>query len=213
MNDSRSDKPVIHRVLRRTALAAMLSIAAVVALPAAAQPKPEVRPAPDTILVNGRIATVDDQFRFVQALAVSGRRIAATGTNADIRKMAGPATKVIDLQGRTVIPGLIDNHSHWVRAAEHDELRFDGITSRAQALKLLADRVRTTPAGEWISVLGGWSEQQFTDDQRSFTRAEIDAIAPNHPGCCRRSTCTARSTPQACALRRSTRRRPTRPMA
>jgi predicted amidohydrolase YtcJ len=181
MNDSRSDKPVIHRVLRRTALAAMLSIAAVVALPAAAQPKPEARPAPDTILVNGRIATVDDQFRFVQALAVSGRRIAATGTNADIRKMAGPATKVIDLQGRTVIPGLIDNHSHWVRAAEHDELRFDGITSRAQALKLLADRVRTTPAGEWISVLGGWSEQQFTDDQRSFTRAEIDAIAPNHP--------------------------------
>lgn len=181
MNDSRSDKPAIHRVLRRTALAAMLSIAAVVALPAAAQPKPEARPAPDTILVNGRIATVDDQFRFVQALAVSGRRIAATGTNADIRKMAGPATKVIDLQGRTVIPGLIDNHSHWVRAAEHDELRFDGITSRAQALKLLADRVRTTPAGEWISVLGGWSEQQFTDDQRSFTRAEIDAIAPNHP--------------------------------
>jgi predicted amidohydrolase YtcJ len=179
---ARPDTSVIRRAFfRTTALAALLSMAAVVPLPASAQPKPDARPVPDTILVNGRIATVDDQFRFVQALAVSGRRITATGTSADIRRMAGPSTRVIDLQGKTVIPGLIDNHSHWIRAAEHDELRFDGITSRKQALKLLADRVRTTPAGEWIVVLGGWSEQQFTDDERSFTRAELDAIAPNHP--------------------------------
>ncbi len=178
----KSDTSVIRRAFcRSAALAAMLCMSAIVALPTAAQPRPEARQVPETILVNGRIATVDDQFRFVQALAVSGRRIAATGSNADIRKMAGPNTRVIDLQGKTVIPGLIDNHSHWIRAAEHDEVRFDGVTSRAQALKLLADRVRTTPAGEWISVLGGWSEHQFIDDQRMFTRAELDAIAPKNP--------------------------------
>ena len=182
MPTARTHTSVIRRAFcRASVLTAMLSVAAVIALPVAAQPKPDARPAPETILVNGRIATVDDQFRFVQALAVSGRRIAATGSNADIRRMAGPNTRLIDLQGKTVIPGLIDNHSHWIRAAEHDEVRFDGVTSRAQALKLLADRVRTTPPGEWIVVLGGWSEQQFIDDQRMYTRAELDAIAPKNP--------------------------------
>jgi predicted amidohydrolase YtcJ len=136
---------------------------------------------PDIVLVNGRIATVDDQFRFVQALAITGERITAAGSNGDIRRLAAPATRIIDLEGRTVIPGLIDNHSHWIRAAEHNELRFDGITSRRQALKLLADRVRATPPGEWIAVLGGWSEEQFLDEARGFPTAEIDAIAPNHP--------------------------------
>jgi len=138
-------------------------------------------PAPDTVLVNGRIATVDDQFRMVQALAIAGGRITATGTSAEIRKLAGASTRVIDLAGRTVIPGLIDNHSHWIRAAEHDELRFDGVTSRRQALKMLADRVRSAPPGEWIVTLGGWSEEQFTDEARGFPIAEIDAIAPNNP--------------------------------
>jgi len=138
-------------------------------------------PAPDTVLVNGRIATVDDQFRMVQALAIAGGRITATGTSAEIRKLAGASTRVIDLAGRTVIPGLIDNHSHWIRAAEHDELRFDGVTSRRQALKMLADRVRSAPPGEWIVTLGGWSEEQFNDEARGFPIAEIDAIAPNNP--------------------------------
>lgn len=136
---------------------------------------------PDTVLVNGKIATVDDRFAMVQALAIKDRRIVAAGNNDTVRKLAGAATKVIDLGGRTVIPGLIDNHSHWVRAAEHDELRFDGVTTRAQALKLLAERVAKTKAGEWIVVLGGWSEEQFTDEVRGFPLEEIDRIAPNHP--------------------------------
>ena len=78
-------------------------------------------------------------------------------------------------------PGLIDNHAHWVRAAEHDELRFDGVTSRAQALEMLAERVATSKPGEWIAVLGGWSEEQFTDDPRGFPLDELDRIAPNNP--------------------------------
>src|SRR5262245_46772749 len=96
----------------------------------------------DTILINGKIVTVDDRFSIAQALAMQGQRIVAVGSTADVDRLKGPNTRVIDLAGRTVIPGLIDNHAHWVRAAEHDELRFDGVTSRARALQLLAERVR-----------------------------------------------------------------------
>lgn len=135
----------------------------------------------DSILVNGKIITVDDRFTIVQALAIKNQRIVASGSSADIRKLAGSGTTVIDLQGRTVIPGLIDNHSHWIRAAEHDELRFDGVTSRAQALQMLTTRARMARPGEWVSVLGGWSEEQFTDAPRGFPLAELDSIAPDTP--------------------------------
>jgi predicted amidohydrolase YtcJ len=137
--------------------------------------------APDLVLVNGKVVTVDDRFTIAQALAIRNGRIVKVGTTAEIEALKGPATRALDLNGRTVIPGLIDNHAHWVRAAEHDELRFDGVTSRRRALELLAERTRSQPAGEWIAVLGGWSEQQFTDEQRGFPREELDRIAPNHP--------------------------------
>jgi predicted amidohydrolase YtcJ len=135
----------------------------------------------DVVLVNGKIVTVDDRFTIADALAVRGQRIVAVGTTTDIEKLKGPQTRVIDLDQRTVIPGLIDNHSHWIRAAEHHELRFDGVTSRQQALKMLADRVSITQPGEWIAVLGGWAEEQFTDDPRGFPKEELDRIAPNNP--------------------------------
>ncbi len=135
----------------------------------------------DTILVNGKIATVDDRFTMAQALAIKDRRIIASGSNDAVRKHAGASTKVIDLKGRTVVPGLIDNHSHWIRAAEHDELRFDGVTTRAQTIKLLGERLATKKPGEWVVVLGGWSEEQFTDEARGFPLAELDTIAPNNP--------------------------------
>ena len=135
----------------------------------------------DLILLNAKIVTVDDQFNVAAALAINGPRIAKVGSKADIETLKGPRTRVLDLQGRTVIPGLIDNHAHWVRAAEHDELRFDGITTRREALKLLTERIRATVAGDWIVVLGGWSEEQFTDEQKGFALAELDQLAPAHP--------------------------------
>jgi len=137
--------------------------------------------AADIVLVNGKIVTVDDRFTIAQAMAIKGQRILAVGTSADIRKLAGSATRVIDLKGKTVIPGLIDNHSHWIRASELDELRFDGVTSRKQALKMVVDRLRAAKPGEWVAVLGGWSEEQFNDDPRGFPLAELDAIAPDNP--------------------------------
>jgi predicted amidohydrolase YtcJ len=156
------------------AILLVLTLFAAAAGPASAQ-------APDTVFVNGKIVTVDDRFTIAQALAVKGERILKVGTTAEVEALRGPQTRVIDLAGRTVIPGLIDNHAHWVRAAEHDELRFDGVTSRQQALKMLADRVHSVPAGEWIVVLGGRSEEQFTDESRGFSLEELDRIAPNNP--------------------------------
>lgn len=142
---------------------------------------PALWAAADTILVNGKIVTVDDQFTIAQAVAIKDGRIVAVGKTAEIAKLADAGTKRIDLKGRTVIPGLIDNHSHWIRAAEHDELRLDGVTSRKLALKMLGDRVRAARPGEWIVTLGGWAEEQFNDDPRGFPLDELDRIAPNNP--------------------------------
>ena len=100
-----------------------------------------------------------------------------------MQKLAGSQAKTIDLKGRTVIPGLIDNHAHFIRVAEkwHEEMRLDTITSRKQVIGMLRERVKATQPGTWIVTLGGWSEEQFLDDPRGFPLAELDEIAPDHP--------------------------------
>ena len=87
---------------------------------------------PDEIYTNGKIITVDDYFSIQQAVAIAGERIIAVGSNDKISDLAGPETQLIDLYGRTVIPGLIDNHNHVVRATEYwpNDARLDGVTSR-----------------------------------------------------------------------------------
>ena len=138
---------------------------------------------PDLILANGKIVTVDERFSIAQAVAIRGDRILAAGANQEIARLAGPNTRRIDLGGRTVIPGLIDNHIHLLRAASTwvKELRFDGVESRKQAVEMLRARVKSAAPGEWIYNIGGWAHQQFTDDPRPFTREELDQIAPEHP--------------------------------
>ncbi|TMJ21616.1 MAG: hypothetical protein E6G96_20685, partial [Alphaproteobacteria bacterium] len=137
----------------------------------------------DTVLVGGKIVTVDDRFTIAQAIAVKNDRIVAVGSSADIEKLKGPATRVLELGGRTVIPGLIDNHAHFMRAAEywHNEVRLDGVTSHNEALGLIKQKAAQSKPGEWVVVLGGWSEEQFIDEPRGFTRTELDAIAPDNP--------------------------------
>src|SRR2546423_4162818 len=154
----------------------VLSLASLCPLHAAAQ-------GADVILMNGKIVTVDERFSIVQALAIRGERVIATGSNAAIGKLKGPQTRVVDLQRRTVIPGLIDNHAHFMRAAEywHREVRLDGVTSHKQALEMIAQKARDSKPGEWVLVLGGWSEEQFTDEKRGFTKDELDEIAPDNP--------------------------------
>ncbi len=137
----------------------------------------------DLILRNGKVVTVDDRFTITQAIAIKGERVIATGRNAEIAKLAGPDTRTIDLKGKTVIPGLIDNHAHFMRAAEywHQEVRLDGVTSRARALEMIAAKAKQSAPGEWVLVLGGWSLEQFTDSQQGFTRTELDRAAPDNP--------------------------------
>ena len=160
--------------MRNRLLITSLALSAALAghFPAAAQ---------DIILFNGKIVTVDDRFTIAQAVAVKGQRIVAVGKNADVLKLKEAGTKVIDLERRTVIPGLIDNHAHFIRAPEHDELRFDGVTSRKRALAMVAERVRAARPGEWIVTLGGWSDEQFVDESRGFPLNELDSIAPANP--------------------------------
>ncbi len=135
----------------------------------------------DTILLNGKVVTVDDRFSIVEAVAIRGQRVIAVGKNADVLELQGSGTKMLDLKKRTVVPGLIDNHAHFIRAPEHDELRLDGVTSRRRALAMLAERARAARPGEWIVTLGGWSEEQFTDEPRGFPLEELDRITPDNP--------------------------------
>ena len=139
--------------------------------------------APDTILTNGKVITVDDQFRIAQAVAIRGDRFVAVGTNQEITQLAGPNTRRIDLQGRSVVPGFIDNHAHFQEEGAYWSLEFrlDGVDSRARALEMLRAKADSLPAGQWVYNLGGWSPDQFADDKREFTRDELDKYTPNNP--------------------------------
>jgi len=108
----------------------------------------------DTVFVNGKIVTVDSQSSIRSALAIRDGRIAAVGTDADIRRIAGPGTRVVDLQGRTVIPGLIDSHIHATRAALSfsTEVNWIGATSLAEGLSRLHAASLKAKPGAWLIV-------------------------------------------------------------
>ena len=150
--------------------------------PGAAQDLGAVGPA-DVILSNGKIITVDDEFTIAQAVAITGDRVIAVGTNQDITRLAGPSTRSIDLNGRAVVPGMIDNHAHYMEEGVlwTDELRLDGIETRQQAIEMMRAKASSLPPGRWVYTLGGWSPDQFTDDKRSFSREELDGIVNTHP--------------------------------
>ena len=141
------------------------------------------QPAADLILSNGKIITVDDRFSIAQAVAVRGDRIVAVGPNQDINRLAGPSTRRVDLRGKAVVPGMIDNHAHFQEEGAYWtlELRFDGVDTRKQALELLRAKAAATPNGGWVFNFGGWSPDQFSDDKKPFTRDELDKVAPNNP--------------------------------
>jgi predicted amidohydrolase YtcJ len=141
------------------------------------------QPAPDLVLSNGKIITVDERFTIAQAVAIKGDRVVAAGTNQEMAQLAGANTRRIDLMGRAVIPGLIDNHIHLLRAAATwlRELRFDGVESRKRAIEMLRARAKAAGPGEWIYNIGGWAHPQFADDPKPFTREELDQIAPDNP--------------------------------
>jgi len=140
-------------------------------------------PIPDRILVNGAVLTVDEDFSIVEALAIADDKILAVGTTAEIEQLAGPDTAVVELSGKTVIPGLIDNHSRVVTAARGwgSEVRLEGISSRREALAAIASKAQMTKDGGWIFALRGWTPSQFVDAPGMFSREELDEVAPDNP--------------------------------
>jgi predicted amidohydrolase YtcJ len=136
----------------------------------------------DTVLINGKIVTVDERSSTGEALAIRNGRIAALGTTAEIRKLAGAKSRVVDLKGRTVIPGLIDSHMHAIRAALSfsTEVNWIGTSSLADAIGRIHEASQTMKPGAWLIVAGGWNVQQFKEKRRP-TQAELLAAAPNNP--------------------------------
>src|SRR5499433_982979 len=137
---------------------------------------------PELILINGRIATVDHSRPFAEAVAIQNGRFISVGANEEIMRLRASNTETIDLGGRTVIPGLNDSHMHPIRGGlnYNMELRWDGVPSLADALRLLRRQAQRTPAPQWVRVVGGWSEFQFAE-RRMPTLEEINAAAPDTP--------------------------------
>jgi predicted amidohydrolase YtcJ len=135
---------------------------------------------PDLILHDGRITTLDSTHPEAANLAVKDGRI--VGVDDAEEYEPGPDTKVIDLKGRRVIPGLNDSHLHVIRGGLYYnmELRWDGVPSLADGLAMLKEQAQRTPPGQWVRVVGGWSEFQFAE-RRMPTLEEINDAAPETP--------------------------------
>jgi hypothetical protein len=136
----------------------------------------------DAILVNGKVLTGDAAGTVREALAVRDGRILAVGSASEVNKFSGKETRVVDLGGRTVIPGLIDSHMHAIRAALSfaTEVNWIGAQSLEEALGRIREAAKRAGPGGWLIVAGGWTEQQFKEKRRP-TQAELAAAAPGHP--------------------------------
>jgi len=137
---------------------------------------------PELILHNARIATQDERRSFAEAVAIRDGRFVAVGTDREILALRGAGTEVIDVRGRTVIPGLNDSHLHVIRGGLNYnlELRWDGVPSLADGLRMLREQAIRTPAPQWVRVVGGWSEFQFAE-RRLPTLDELNEAAPDTP--------------------------------
>ncbi|CDZ73210.1 Putative TIM-barrel fold metal-dependent hydrolase [Neorhizobium galegae bv. orientalis] len=137
---------------------------------------------PDLILHNGRFTTLDRTNPNATAVAIKDGTFLEVGTDAEIMALAGPDTRIVDLKGKRVLPGLIDNHTHVVRGGlnYNMELRWDGVRSLADAMDMLKRQVAITPAPQWVRVVGGFTEHQFVE-KRLPTIEEINAVAPDTP--------------------------------
>jgi len=139
--------------------------------------------APDIVLLNGKVLTVDSKDSVVEAIAVTGNKITAVGTAAEIAKLAGAKTKKIELNGRTVTPGLIDTHAHLTSGGVSDVFNINlappNATSMADVQRLVKEKVAKSKPGEFIRG-NGWDESKLAE-LRYITAKDIDAVSPNNP--------------------------------
>jgi predicted amidohydrolase YtcJ len=138
--------------------------------------------APDLILHRGLFTTLDRSNPTASAVAITDGKFTAVGHDRDIVPLAGPSTEIIDLRGRRVLPGLIDNHLHIIRGGLNFnmELRWDGVRSLSDAMNMLKRQVAITPPPQWVRVVGGFTEHQFAE-KRLPTIDELNAVAPDTP--------------------------------
>src|SRR3954470_14289548 len=136
----------------------------------------------DLVLVNGKITTLDRANPQARAVAIRNGRFQAVGEEREIIALTGPETQRIDLNGRRVISGLIDSHMHVIRGGlnYNMELRWDGVGSLADAMRMLKQQIDRTPAPQWVRVVGGFTEHQFVE-KRLPTLGEVNAVAPDTP--------------------------------
>lgn len=136
----------------------------------------------DLILHDGRIHTADPARSTASAVAIRGGKFLAVGDDAEVFAHRGPGTRVVDANGRRVIPGLNDSHLHLIRGGLNYnlELRWEGVPSLADALRMLREQAARTPNPQWVRVVGGWTEFQFAE-RRMPTLEEINAAAPDTP--------------------------------
>ena len=142
----------------------------------------------DKVFINGKVVTVDEQFSTVEAVAVTDGKFSAVGTSEEVNATVGPATEVVDLQGKTVVPGFVDGHAHMDR----EGLKFllpsmDKVRSIEDVLNVIAEEVRNKKPGEWIVTMpiGDYpyfaSGPDLLDEQRYPTRWDLDRVAPDNP--------------------------------
>ncbi|MDF9618979.1 amidohydrolase family protein [Pseudomonas entomophila] len=136
----------------------------------------------DLILFNGRLHTVDREKPQASAVAIKDGKFIAVGSDAEAMAHKGASTQIIDLKQRTVIPGLNDSHLHLIRGGLNYnlELRWEGVPSLADAMRMLKDQAERTPTPQWVRVVGGWNEFQFAE-KRLPTLEEINQAAPDTP--------------------------------
>ena len=163
------------RLTRRGVLGAAAGLAAVSQAGAAGQEAA-------LILHNARITTLEPGAPEAAALAIADGRFLKVGTEAEVMPLRGEGTTVIDAGGRRVIPGLIDSHLHIIRGGlnYNMELRWDGVPSLADGLRMLKEQAQRTPAPQWVRVVGGFTEHQFAE-KRLPTLAELNEAAPDTP--------------------------------
>jgi predicted amidohydrolase YtcJ len=136
----------------------------------------------DLVLRNGGFTTLDCSNPTATAVEITGGVFTAVGSNSDVMQSVDPDTRIIDLAGRRVLPGRVDNHLHIIRGGlnYNKELRWDGVRSLADAMAMLKRQVPITPPPQWVRVVGGYTAHQFAE-KRLPTIEEINAIAPDTP--------------------------------
>jgi predicted amidohydrolase YtcJ len=138
------------------------------------------------VIVNGKVVTVDEALPEAEGLAVRGDRIVAIGNSSDLRRFVGPATQLIDLEGRLVIPGFIEGHAHFKGVGEAQlDLKLMPATSWEEIVEMVGDAAKRAKAGEWI-VGRGWHQEKWTSrptpNVEGFpTHASLDAVSPDNP--------------------------------